>query len=305
MNLVSARHRLSPLGLLQVLRHNRQLLLRLVARDMQTKYQGSLGGLLWSLLLPLLMLGIYVFVFGVVFGARPAAQAVASAGAANGPSLATFGIALFCGMLLHSLLSDCLIRAPTAIITQPNYVKKIVFPLELLPLTVVGAACVQYAIGLAVLLLALLLTQGLGWSALLLPLALTPLLLVCTGVALGLSALAVYLRDIAQLTGLLSTMLMFLSPVFYPVSALPQVLQGFIYLNPLTLPIEAARAMLLSGGGAAPAPAPAVSSFADAFAHLFGAPWQAWALYCLVSVAVLVVGWVFFQGTRRGFADVI
>lgn len=266
---------LSPFALWHSLRQHQALLRRLIARDVRSKYQGSVGGLLWSLLLPLLMLGVYLFVFGVVFSPR---RGDAQAG------LGAFGLSLFCGMLIHGLLAECLARAPAAVLAQPNYVKKVVFPLELLPLTVVGVAVVQYFIGLAVLLAAMVVMQGIPLSALALPLALLPLVVLCTGVSMGLAALSVYLRDIVQLTGILSTMLMFLSPVFYPVSALPEILQSGIYLNPLTLPIEAARAWLM--GGEAPS-------------------WQAWAAYWAIALAVLAAGWTFFQATRRGFADVL
>ena len=275
MHISTARPSLSILILFRVLASQRHLLARLVVRELRSKYQGSSFGVAWSLLMPVLMLGVYLFVFGYIFNARR--------GDAHA-NLTEFGLALFSGILIHGLLAECLTRSPAAIVAQPNYVKKVVFPLELLPLTVVGGAIVQYVIGFAILLLAITVFEGLPLLAWAVPLALLPLIVLSTGVAFGLAALAVYVRDVAQLTGLLSTVLMFLSPVFYPVSALPEVLRPWMFLNPLTLPIETVRALLLGG------PLP---------------PLFAWAGYSLVALVVLLLGWAFFQATRRGFADVL
>ncbi|MBX7229565.1 MAG: ABC transporter permease, partial [Burkholderiaceae bacterium] len=249
--------------------------LRLIVRELRSKYQGSSFGVLWSFFMPMLMLGVYLFVFGYVFNARRGDQQA---------NLSEFGLALFSGILVHGLLAECLNRSPAAIVAQPNYVKKVVFPLELLPLTVVGGALVQYGIGFTILLIAITVLQSAPLLAWAVPLALLPLIVLCAGVAFGLAALAVYVRDVAQLSGLLSTVLLFLSPVFYPVSALPEFLRPWMFLNPLTLPIETIRSLLLGG------PLP---------------PLFAWGSYSLIAVVVLWLGWAFFQATRRGFADVL
>lgn len=268
--------RLHLLALARSLRQHRSLLLRLVRRDVASRYQGSAAGLLWSLATPLLMLGVYLFVFGYVF--TPLREPGAST------ALPAFGLGLFAGMLTHALFADCLIRAVHAIVSQPSYVKKIVFPVELLPLTVLGSALVQYAIGWGVLLAATLVVQGVSPALVLLPLVTLPLMLVCAGVALGIAALSVYLRDIGQLTGLASTVLMFLSPVFYPLDSLPAWLRRWMHLNPLTFPIEASRDLLLRG---------------------VTPDWAAWGAYGLASVGVLWLGWATFEALRRGFADVL
>lgn len=275
MYISTARPSLSILILFRVLIAQRHLLLRLILRELRSKYQGSSFGVLWSFFMPMLMLGVYLFVFGYVFNARRGDQQA---------NLTEFGLALFSGILVHGLLAECLTRSPGAIVAQPNYVKKVVFPLELLPLTVVGGAIVQYLIGFTILLIALTVLQSAPLLAWAVPLALLPLIILGAGVAFGLAALAVYVRDVAQLTGLLSTVLMFLSPVFYPVSALPEFLRPWMFLNPLTLPIETIRSLLLGG------PLP---------------PLFAWGSYSLIAVLVLWLGWAFFQATRRGFADVL
>ncbi len=269
--------RLHLFALARSLRQHRSLLLRLVRRDVASRYQGSSAGLLWSLATPLLMLAVYLFVFGYVFTPlrTPAGE---------GGHLPTFGLGLFAGMLTHALFADCLIRAVHAVVSQPSYVKKIVFPVELLPLTVLGSALVQYAIGWGVLLAATAVVQGLSPAIVLLPLITLPLVAVCAGVALGIAALSVYLRDIGQLTGLASTVLMFLSPVFYPLESLPAGLRRWMHLNPLTFPIEASRDLLLRG---------------------VTPDWAAWGLYCVAAAGVLWLGWLTFEALRRGFADVL
>ncbi len=255
---------------------HRRLLASLVRRDVSARYQGSVAGLLWSLLTPLMMLGVYVFVFGYVF--NPVR------GAPSG-NVTDYAMQLFAGLLVHGLLAETLQRAATAVVSQPSYVKKVVFPVELLPLTVVGAALVQFFAGLLVLLLFLVLSRAIFFTGLLLPWVLLPAVVMCAGVALAVSSLAVYLRDITQITGLLSSVLMFLSPVFYPLSALPGWLQTLVqWLNPLAWPIEAVRDVLLRG-------------------RVPG--WEGWIAYSAVSLVIFALGCVVFGKLRRGFADVL
>ena len=277
MTYLSAVTRLpaSPLVLARSLWQHHYLLRQLVARDVIGRYRGSIVGILWSLLLPCIMLAVYVFVFGHVF---------APVRAAGQPITTSFALSLFTGMLLHGLVAECLARAPSAILAQPSYVKKVVFPIELLPLTVVGTAILQFLIGSAVVLLALSLTQGLSWMALLWPLAWLPLAAFATGLSFMLAALTVYLRDIAQMTGFIATILLFLSPVFYTLESVSPQLRHWMLLNPLTVPIETARNLLLLG------------RLPD---------WNIWAWHSVACLLMLGIGWWVFQRTRRGFSDVI
>lgn len=265
----------SPLVLVRSFWRNRFLLRQLVARDVVSRYRGSIVGILWSLLLPCIMLAVYVFVFGHVF---------APVRAAGQPITTSFALSLFTGMLLHGLVAECLARAPTVILAQPSYVKKVVFPIELLPLTVVGTAILQFLIGSAVVFVALALSQGLSWTAFLWPLAWLPLVAFATGLSLSLAALTVYLRDIAQMTGFIATILLFLSPVFYTLESVSPQLRHWMLLNPLTVPIETARNVLLNG------------RLPD---------WNLWAWHSLACLLMLGAGWWVFQRTRRGFSDVI
>lgn len=253
----------------------RHLLRQLVLRDVVGRYRGSLVGILWSLLLPCIMLAVYLFVFGHVFApVRTAGQAITPG----------FALSLFSGMLLHGLVAECLARAPSSILAQPSYVKKVVFPIELLPLTVVGTAIVQFMMGSAVLLLALAVTQGLPATALFWPMAWLPLIALAAGLSLMLAALTVYLRDLAQITGFIATVLLFLSPVFYPLDSVSVPLRHWMLLNPLTVPIETARALLIQGRGP---------------------DLMLWGWHSLACLAALGLGWWIFQRTRRGFSDVI
>ena len=254
---------------------HRHLLRQLILRDVVSRYRGSLVGILWSLLLPCIMLGVYVFVFGYVFApARAMGQAITP----------DFTLSLFTGMLLHGLVAECLARAPSAILAQPSYVKKVVFPIELLPLTIVGTAVVQFLMGSGVLLVALAATQGLPLTAILWPLTWLPLVALAAGLSFALSALTVYLRDLAQITGFIATVLLFLSPVFYPLSSVSADLRHWMLINPLTIPIEAARDLLIQG------------RLPD---------WITLGWHSMASLAALGVGWWIFQRTRRGFSDVI
>lgn len=260
-----------------LLRSRWALLRQLLVREVLGRYRGSWLGLGWTLLTPLLMLLIYAFVFGVVLPARwPAVPGVAELG------LLGFALTLFAGLIVFNLFAEVLGRAPTLITSQPNYVKKVVFPLALLPLAALGAALFHALVSFGVLLAVLGLLGLWHWQALLLPLLLAPMLLALAGLAWLLAALGVFVRDTAQFMGMVTTALLFMSPIFYPLSALPPAMQPWLLLNPLTLPVEAVRAALIWGTPL---------------------PWGALGWYTLVAAAVAVLGWTFFARTRPGFAD--
>lgn len=242
-------------------------------RDLAARYRGSVGGLLWTLVQPALMLAIYTLVFGQIFVQRGVV-----------PGSTGFVFNLFLGLILHSFLGETLSRAPGVIISQPSYVKKVLFPLELLPLVVVCSAAIQSALSAVLLVSVLGVTGGLHWTVVLSPLAWFPLLIMALGVALGISALTVFLRDLAQLTGLLSTALLFLGPVFFRFQDIPAALQSWLILNPITVPIETARALIIDG--ALPPIAP-------------------WLAHFVASCMVYFVGTWLFNKTRRAFADVL
>lgn len=256
---------------------NRQLILALTKREVVGRYRGSVMGLAWSFFNPTLMLLVYTFVFSVVFKARW--------GAGGDDSQTAFAIMMFVGMVVHGLFAECLNRAPSLIVSNVNYVKKVIFPLEILPWVAMGSALFHAAISLVVLLVAqLILTQQLVWTVLLFPCVLVPLVFVSMGFAWFLAGLGVYVRDIGQITGMVTTVLMFLSPVFYPVHALPERYQAWLHMNPLTFIIEEGRNTLIFGR---------VPDIGEWGVRLAGGMVIAWC------------GFVWFQKTRKGFADVL
>ncbi len=256
---------------------NRSLVLALTKREVVGRYRGSVMGMAWSLFNPILMLLIYTFVFSEVFKARW--------GVGGEESKSVFAIALFVGMIVHGLFAECINRAPGLILSNVNYVKKVIFPLEILPWVAFASALFHTLISLLVLLLAqLIFTQQLVWTALLFPLVLLPLVFATMGFAWFLAALGVYIRDIGQMTGIFTTVLMFLSPVFYPMSALPDKYQIWLQLNPLTFIIEEGRNTLIFGK------TPDMGQ---------------WCIMLLAGVLIAWGGFAWFQKTRKGFADVL
>lgn len=261
------------------LRAHGALLAQMVRRDVAGRYRGSALGVLWSFVTPLLMLTIYTLVFTHIFNAR--------AGAATTPDAhtGTFAVFLFAGLIVHMFFMECLSRAPSIVLAHGNFVKKVIFPLEILPVMILCTALFHTAMSAAVLLAGTALVTGtLHATALLLPLVWLPFLLLSLGLCFMLASLGVFLRDIGQMMGLVSMVLMFLSPIFYPVSALPEQWQRWAYLNPLTLIIEQTRTVLIDG--AAPR-------------------WDLLGFYGLLGTGSVMLGFWWFQKTRKGFADVL
>lgn len=271
------RHLTSPKKFVASFWQNRQLIMQMTKREILGRYKGSIMGLAWSFFNPVLMLAVYTFFFSVVFKSRWGTEA--------DNSKVSFAVILFVGMLVHSFFSEVINRAPTLILSNINYVKKVVFPLETLPFITVGSALFHSAIGLFVLLLIqLAISQNLPWTAVFFPAILLPLILGSLGFAWFLAAFGVYARDIGQITGVFTSVLMFLSPVFYPVSTLQPAYQIYLKLNPLTFIIEEARNSLI-----------------------YGIP-PSWTGWCVAMAAGGLTAWLgfwFFQKTRKGFADVL
>jgi len=270
------KNSVSPTAMVQSLIENRYLIWQMTRRDVVGRYRGSVMGLLWSFITPLLMLAVYTFVFGVIFPARVDAHAA---------GMADFAVFLFAGLIVHGLFSECVTRAPGLILSNVNYVKKVVFPLEILPWMVIGSALFHAAISVLVLLIFNGLYHAvLHWTVLLLPLILLPFILMVMGFSWFLASLGVFVRDVGQAIGIIATAMLFLSPVFYTMESIPAQWRDFLYLNPLTFIIEQTRAILLQGD----------------------LPnWGGLGVYAALSVLVAWLGLFWFQKTRRGFADVL
>jgi len=265
-------------SLIHSLMRHRQLIVQMCKREVVGRYKGSALGLLWSFFNPVFMLVVYTFVFSEIFKSR-------WGGASASGSKTEFALVLFVGMIVQSLFAEMLNRAPTLILNNANYVKKVVFPLEILPIVTLGATLFHSLISMSVLLLAFLMfNEYLQWTIVFVPLVLLPIVILTMGLTWILSALGVFLRDISQTISIVTTVLMFLAPVFYPISAVPPGLRPFIMANPLTFIIEQARDVLIWGNQP---------------------NWTGLGIYLAIAVCVAWTGYVFFQKTRKGFADVI
>ena len=267
----------SPLSLLRSLWRNRQLIIQMTRREVVGRYRGSVLGIAWSFFHPLLMLAIYTFVFSVVFKARW--------GVNTDESKTQFAVVLFVGLIVHGLFAEVINRAPTLITSNVNFVKKVVFPLDILPSVAIGAALFHSLVSLGVLLIAFVIFNGyLNWTVIFIPLVLLPLIIITLGFAWMLASLGVFLRDLGQTTGIITVVMLFFSPIFYPVTALPEKLRHWIMANPLTFIIEQAREVLIWG-------------------HLPN--WMWLGIYTIAATVVAWLGYVWFQKTRKGFADVL
>lgn len=255
---------------------NKSLLRHLIKREIAGRYRGSILGILWSFINPLVMLAVYTVVFGYVFQSRWGA---ATDGVHN------FALVLFAGLIVFNLFSECVSRAPSLILSNVNYVKKVVFPLELLPWVSLGAALFHFTIGLSVVVVFnLVVNHTIEWTILFLPVLLLPLGLLIVGISWFLAGLGVFLRDISQVIGLVLSVLLFLSPLFYPVSVVPEPFRALLYANPLTYVIDQARGLILWGR----------------LPSLIGL-----AQYSLGASVIAYLGFYFFQRARKGFADVL
>lgn len=255
---------------------HRDLILGMVRRDVLGRYNGSVLGILWSFIIPLVMLAVYTFVFGIVFQARWDVGI---------GSQTEFAVVLFLGLIIYTLFAEMLTRSPGMIVGNVNFVKKVVFPLEILPVVALLATLFHMAMSFCVWLLAYLIFFGVpAPTALLFPIILIPLVLFSLGFAWFLASLGVYLRDTTQFIGVLATVMLFLSPIFYPISILPAGFQVALHFNPLTFIIEQARGVLMWG------------EMPD---------WSGLVFLTCVAFVVATLGFAWFQKTRGGFADVL
>jgi lipopolysaccharide transport system permease protein len=255
---------------------HRFVVAQLSRRAILGRYRGTMLGLFWSLFTPLLLLAVYTFVFGTVLQIRWVDQ--------GGGNL-EFAAILFSGMLIHGILAECLTQASSLISANPQYVKKVVFPLEALAWVTVIGAFFQGLVSTCVLGIYLLFVNGaVPWTIVFLPLPLFSLGLVCLGITWLVAATAVFLKDIAQVAGILTTILFFMAPILYPKTALPEQFQIFLYLNPITFVIEQFRDLALWG-------------------RLPN--WTGLGIYTAAAFAFAWGSLAWFQKTRRGFADVL
>lgn len=256
---------------------HRSLIMQFIKREVKGRYQGSYLGVIWSFITPLMMLMIYTFVFSVVFKARWGTNA--------GESKVEFALILFSGLIVFNIFSEVVSRAPTLITSNVNYVKKVVFPLEILPVVILGSSLFHLGINIVVLIMAILIFIGkIYWTVILLPLVLLPICLFTLGLGWFLSSLGVYIRDIGQVMNVVISALMFLSPIFYPISAIPKELQFLYYINPISYVVEDVRRVTVWG----------------LLPH-----WNWLITGTVFGVITALLGLIWFKKTRGGFADVL
>lgn len=274
--MITAYNLADPSSPYRALARHFNLIVQLARRDVADRYRGSLIGLFWSFVNPLFMLFIYTFVFGVIFKARWNAQL--------GGHFA-FALVLFAGLNINSLFAECANRAPTLIISNTNFVKKVVFPLEILSWSVIGAALFHLLIStIALLVIALFVNGHIPWTVLLLPIIVVAFLPFVAGTVWLLASFGVFLRDLKQAIGIITTALMFLAPILYPKELVPSQYRDLLYLNPLTVIVEASQDVLIWGKPPA---------------------WDQLVIYALVSCLFAWGAFTWFQRTRKGFADVL
>ncbi len=254
---------------------HRGLTIALTRRDIEARYRGSFGGGLWTFLHPLLLMLTYYFVFGLVLQSRFPGD----------PSREGFVLYFLAGMLPWLAMSETWGRSPALIPEHATLIKKVIFPVEILPMVRTLAALVTQAAGLVIFLALLLITRGhIPASALWLPVLIVPQLMLTLGVSYILAALGAFVRDLAQIMGFLLTLVFFLTPICYPDASLPAFALPVLGKNPVYVLVRGYRAVLLEG-----------------HAPEFAALWKLW----LLSAVVLIAGRKWFHSLRRSFADLL
>jgi lipopolysaccharide transport system permease protein len=263
----------NPLRIASDIWSHRYLLGQLVKRDVLLRYRGAMFGVFWVFLSPLFMLAVFAFVFGQIFQARWPQQV----------SGLPFWLLLYCGLIVFNVFAETVSRAPASVRAYPSFVKKIIFPVQILPLVPLGAALVHGVFNLVILLAALAWAGSLHLEILLFPLLLLPVLLLALGLSWFVAAWGVFIKDQTQVVPMFLQVLMFLSPVFYPVSAVPAMLRPFFEYNPLAVVIEATR-VIVTGEPLA---------------------WGIWSLALGCCLGLAILGYAFFQHSRDEFADAL
>ena len=270
-------HFFNPWNVILGIWKGRELLKQLVRRNIEIRYKGTMIGLVWMVVTPLVMLAVYTFVFGVVFKARW--------GVEFGDSKAAFALIMFCGMTVFNIFSESVNGSVGIVTGNPNYVKKVVFPLELLPVSAVLSACFFGLIWIGILLLGIVICfHKFCFAAVCLPLVFIPLILFSCGIAWFVASLGVFLRDLSHVIGILLQVLYFITPIFYSMEMVPEQLRPVLLLNPLTSIVQSARQVLILGQWP---------------------EWHALGIITLLSVVVFQLGFFWFMKTKRGFADVL
>ncbi|HEV2679358.1 MAG TPA: ABC transporter permease [Rhodanobacter sp.] len=257
------------------IRH-RSLIVELTRREVHVRYRGANFGLLWALISPFLMLAVYTLAFGSILKSRWPQPA---------DGVHDFALILFVGLIIHGFLAECISRSPTLVVHNPSYVKRVIFPLEILPWPMVLSALFHLLTNLiAFFVLETVLDRQFVWQVVLFPLTVAPLVILALGLSWWLSALGVYFRDIGQVTSVLVTALLFTSTAIMPITSVSPSFRRLFELNPLSFIIDQSREVALWG---------------------HQPDWIGLGLYALGALMFTYIGYVVFMTGRRGFADVL
>lgn len=269
---------LNPFLFIKIIVQYKDLLMQMLSRNISARYRGSALGFIWSFAHPLMMLAVYTFVFGVIFKSRWGIEHFQD-------NRAAFPLIMFCGMAVFNIFSESVNSSTYVVVSNPSYVKKVVFPLELLPICNVLTSCI-FGLAWFVLLMigAVVFLKHISWTVLFLPLTMIPLLFLSSGVSFFVASLGVYLRDTQQLVAIVTHMLFFMTPIFYPISIVPEKLRWILDMNPLSTIVEQTRKIILYG------------EIPDIYLCL---------LMLVLSIVVFQIGFAWFAKTKKGFADVL
>lgn len=273
----SVLHYLNPVAMVRNLWQHRDLIRQFTKREIEGRYKGSFLGLFWSFINPLVLLLIYTFVFGFVLKSRwPEARS---------DSLGEFAVTIFCGLTAFNVFNECVSRASNLVVGVPNYVKKVVFPLEILPVSILGSALFHAGVSLSILLCAsIIVTHTVQWTLILLPIIMLPLLFFAVGISWFLASMGVFVRDIGYTVALGLQILFFMTPIFYPLTIIPEPIQTIMRLNPMAPVVENFRRIILWGN----------------FPSWFGL-----ISWVSLSFVVMMMGYAWFQKTKKAFSDII
>jgi lipopolysaccharide transport system permease protein len=266
---------LNPMRIFSKFWQTRYLIGRLVMREVLLKYRGSYMGVGWSFLHPLLLLATYSLVFGKTYGKH---------WVQSNPDGASYPLFVFCGLIIFNLFSEVASIAPRYIGGYISYVKKIIFPTEILPVVLFLSACVHACINFLILSLAVLFSGNFFWTSLLTPLILIPFLLFLLGLGWFLAAFGVFVKDLSHLIPTLIQVTLFITPVFYPVNLVPAHFHWFYEINPISSTMENVRLVMLLGEYPA---------------------WNNLATSYVIGILTLFIGYRFFSNSKEEFADVL
>ena len=262
--------------MIKTLKDNKYLLWQLVKKDIEQRYKGSVLGMLWSIIVPILMLVIYTFVFSEIFQAKWDVDT---------SDKYEFALVLFCGLTAFNMVSEVMNRSANLIASNTNYVKKVIFPLELLPIVITFSALFNCVISYLILIIAkIVLYRNFSITLYQSILIFIPLILISIGVGYILSAISVYLKDVSNVISVLVMVLMYMSPVFFPLSSVPEKYRVICMMNPMTYIIENFRNTMLYG---------------------MNINWSFFGISILIAVALSCIGYVVFMRVKEGFADVL